>query len=633
MPDFRGALESGRVVLLDGAMGTELYRRGIFINRCYDDLSRTAPNLIREIHQEYRKAGADVLETNTFGANRFRLGGYGLEGAVEEINTAAARLAREVAGDELFVAGSIGPIGLRLEPYGATSRQEAREAFRDQAAALAEGGADLFILETFSDLEEIRQAVAGCRDASELPVIGQMTIQTDRQTTYGDTPEHIARELEGLGVDAVGLNCSVGPAIILEAIGRMSQATDLPISAVPNAGLPKEVQGRKIYMADPEYMASYGRKLVQAGARIVGGCCGTTPAHIREMANQLRAVDPRTSVVVVEPGPESAEVGEGEAVEPVPLGERSVWGRKLAAGEMVTSVEILPPRGADASGMLEACRWLKEAGVDAVNVPDGARAMMRMGVIAASALIEREVGIETVVHYCCRDRNLLGMMSDLVGAQALGLRNMLLITGDPPKMGPYPDATAVFDIDSIGLTNLVSRLNHGQDLGGNPLGEPTSFVIGVGVNPGAVELERELERWHWKVEAGAEFGVTQPVFDVEALVGFLGRIERAGTRIPIVAGIWPLVSLRNAEFLNNEVPGIDVPDRHLERMQRAQEEGKEQARAEGCAIAREMLAEVRDLVEGVQVSAPFGKVRYALDVFAALEGYPSLEELEGRMAG
>ncbi|MEE8446102.1 MAG: bifunctional homocysteine S-methyltransferase/methylenetetrahydrofolate reductase [Gemmatimonadota bacterium] len=633
MPDFRSALESGRVVLLDGAMGTELYRRGVFINRCYDDLSRTAPNLIREIHQEYRKAGADVLETNTFGANRFRLGGYGLEGAVEEINTAAARLAREVAGDELFVAGSIGPIGLRLEPYGATSRQEAREAFRDQAAALAEGGADLFILETFSDLEEIRQAVAGCRDASELPVIGQMTIQTDRQTTYGDTPEHIARELEGLGVDAVGLNCSVGPAIILEAIGRMSQATDLPISAVPNAGLPKEVQGRKIYMADPEYMASYGRKLVQAGARIVGGCCGTTPAHIREMANQLRAVDPRTSVVVVEPGPESAEVGEGEAVEPVPLGERSVWGRKLAAGEMVTSVEILPPRGADASGMLEACRWLKEAGVDAVNVPDGARAMMRMGVIAASALIEREVGIETVVHYCCRDRNLLGMMSDLVGAQALGLRNMLLITGDPPKMGPYPDATAVFDIDSIGLTNLVSRLNHGQDLGGNPLGEPTSFVIGVGVNPGAVELERELERWHWKVEAGAEFGVTQPVFDVEALVGFLDRIERAGTRIPIVAGIWPLVSLRNAEFLNNEVPGIDVPDRHLERMQRAQEEGKEQARAEGCAIAREMLAEVRDLVEGVQVSAPFGKVRYALDVFAALEGYPSLEELEGRMAG
>jgi homocysteine S-methyltransferase len=300
---------------------------------------------------------------------------------------------------------------------------------------------------------------------------------------------------------------------------------------------------------------------------------------------------------------------------------------------MVTSVEILPPRGADASGMLEACRWLKEAGVDAVNVPDGARAMMRMGVIAASALIEREVGIETVVHYCCRDRNLLGMMSDLVGAQALGLRNFLLITGDPPKMGPYPDATAVFDIDSIGLTNLVSRLNHGQDLGGNPLGEPASFVIGVGVNPGAVELERELERWHWKVEAGAEFGVTQPVFDVEALVGFLDRIERAGTRIPVVAGIWPLVSLRNAEFLNNEVPGIDVPDRHLERMRRAQEEGKEQARAEGCAIAREMLAEVRDLVEGVQVSAPFGKVRYALDVFAALDGYPSLEELEGRMTG
>ncbi len=259
--------------------------------------------------------------------------------------------------------------------------------------------------------------------------------------------------------------------------------------------------------------------------------------------------------------------------------------------------------------------------------------MMRMGVIAASALIEREIGIETVVHYCCRDRNLLGMMSDLIGAQALGLRNMLIITGDPPKMGPYPDATAVFDIDSVGLTNLVSHLNHGLDLGGNALGSSTSFVVGVGVNPGAVDLDEEIEHWYWKVEAGAEFGVTQPVFDVEMLVAFLERIEKAGTRIPIVAGIWPLVSLRNAEFLNNEVPGIEVPGRYMDRMARAQETGKEHARAEGCAIAREMLAEVAEFVEGVQVSAPFGKVPYALDVFAALEGYPTLEELEEQMKG
>ena len=637
MPEFREALDSGKVIVLDGAMGTEIYRRGVFINRCYDDLSRTNANLIKEIHTEYRQAGAEVLETNTFGANRFRLRGYGLESEAGPINTAAARLARDVAGDDLFVGGSIGPIGVRLEPYGETSRSEARDAFREQAAALSDGGVDLFLLETFSDLEEIRQAIEGCREAADLPVVAQATIQTDGHTTYGDTPEHIVEELEAMGVDAIGLNCSVGPAIILGAIQRMSGATRLPLAAVPNAGLPREVQGRKIYLADPEYMASYARKLVQAGVRIVGGCCGTTPEHTREMVSQLRAVSPRTPVVTVGKElvgvPGATEVAADAAVEPMPLAERSAWGRRLAAGEMVTSVEILPPRGADATGMLDACRWLKEAGVHAVNVPDGARAMMRMGVIAASTLIEREVGIETVVHYCCRDRNLLGMMSDLIGAEALGLRNMLIITGDPPKMGPYPDATAVFDVDSVGLTNLVSRLNRGLDLGGNALGSSTSFVVGVGVNPGAIDFEREIEHWYWKVEAGAEFGVTQPVFDVETLVRFLERIEKDDTRIPIVAGIWPLVSLRNAEFLNSEVPGIDVPERYLERMRVAQAQGKEEARAEGCAIAREMLAEVSDLVEGVQVSAPFGKVPYALDVFAALDDYPTLEELGERMAG
>jgi homocysteine S-methyltransferase len=475
MPDFREALDSGRVILLDGAMGTEIYRRGVFINRCFDDLSRTDPNLVREVHGEYRKAGAQVLETNTFGANRFRLQGYGLEGHVSAVNAAAASIARDVAGDDLFVAGSIGPIGVRLEPYGATARSEAREAFREQASALSDAGVDLFLLETFSDLEEIRQAIEGCRAASDLPIVAQVTIQPNGETTYGDQPEHIAEAVGAMGAEAIGLNCSVGPAIILAAIQRMAGATDLPLSAVPNAGLPQEVHGRKIYLADPEYMAGYARRLVQAGVRIVGGCCGTTPAHIREMATQIRVVGqraPRVRVGATEGGasPIPVAVRGEEATESTPIADRSAWGRKLAAGEMVTSVEILPPRGTDASGMLESCRWLKGAGVDAVNVPDGARAMMRMGVIAASALIEREIGIETVVHYCCRDRNLLGMMSDLIGAQALGLRNMLIITGDPPKMGPYPDATAVFDIDSVGLTNLVSHLNHGLDLGGNALG-------------------------------------------------------------------------------------------------------------------------------------------------------------------
>lgn len=626
MPDFREALATGEVILLDGAMGTELYQRGVFINRCYDDLSRTSPDLVRDIHTAYRNAGAEVLETNTFGATRPRLRGYGLEDQVGEINRAAASLAREVAGDDLFVAGSIGPLGIRLEPFGPTAREEARAYFLEQAKSLADSGVDLFMLETFSDLAEIHEAIAACRAAADLPIVAQMTIQTDRQTTYGADPEHIGAELEKMGVDAVGLNCSVGPAIILDAIQRLATSTKLPIAAVPNAGLPQDVQGRKMYMASPEYMASYARKLVQVGAQIIGGCCGTGPDHVREIANQIRAVKPRTHHVSVTSAPES-----DGGVEAVPLAERSAWGRKLAAGEMVTSVEILPPKGSDASKMLESCKWLKEAGVDAVNVPDGARAMMRMGVIAASTLIEQEIGIETVVHYCCRDRNLLGMMSDLIGAQALGLRNLLIITGDPPKMGPYPESTAVFDIDSIGLTNLIARLNRGEDLGGNALGTATSFVAGVGVNPSDVDMERELQRWYWKVDAGAEFGVTQPVFDVERLIDFVQEIEKQGTRIPIVAGIWPLVSLRNAEFLNNEVPGIEVPEEILRRMSVAQEKSKEHARAEGCAIAREMLEQVRDIVEGVQVSAPFGRVPYALDGFAALDGYPSLEELEARL--
>ncbi len=636
MPDFRDALATRRVILCDGAMGTELYRRGVFLNRCYDDLSRTSPDLVRQIHAEYREAGAEVLETNTFGANRARLRGFGLEDAVEDINRSAAGLAREVAGEELFVAGSLGPLGLRLEPYGPTSEEEAREIFAEQAVALVAGGADLLVCETFSDIAELRQAVLGCRSAGDLPVATLITIQPDGRTTYGADPADSVEELEALGAEVVGLNCSVGPALMLEAVSRMAERTRLPVAAIPNAGLPREVQGRKMYLAAPEYMASYARKLIQAGARIVGGCCGTTPEHIREMAHQIRAVVPRVprlSVAEERDGPDEgaavvddrkekgAEGQDAEGQAPMPLADRSMWGRKLAAGEMVTSVEILPPKGSDAAAMLDACRSLKVAGVDAVNVPDGARAMMRMGVIAASTLIEREIGIETVVHYCCRDRNLLGMMSDLIGAQALGLRNLLLITGDPPKMGPYPDATAVFDIDSIGLTNLVSALNHGLDLGGNSVGSQTSFVIGVGVNPGAVDLDRELGRWYWKVDAGAEFAVTQPVFDLRQLVAFVERIERERTRIPIVAGIWPLVSLRNAEFLENEVPGIHVPDDVMARMRRAQEEGRESARREGCAIAREMLAEVRDLVEGVQVSAPFGKVEYALDVFAALDAF------------
>ena len=620
-------LDPESVVVFDGAMGTMLYARGVFINQCYDELNTRAPDLVRAVHAEYAKAGAEVLETNTFGANRVKLTQYGLEAQTGDLNRAAARLAREVAGDTCLVAGAVGPLGIRLEPYGPTSLDEARTTFAEQMAALKEGGADLFIIETFGDLEEIGQAVRAARDVDPtMPVVAQMTIGTDGRTPFGASPEDVATWLDGVGADVIGLNCSVGPQGILEGVERMVHVTRRKISAQPNAGMPRDVGGRAMYMASAEYMATYARHLVQAGAKIVGGCCGTTPDHIRAIASGVRPLSPRlgyhksTETEARGRGSEARGNGatvvveETRAIQSVPFAERSKFAAKLAAKQFVTSVEIVPPRGVNADKMLADVASLKSAGVDAVNVPDGPRAQSRMGAVMTSLLIEQRVGIETVTHYCCRDRNLLGMLSDLLGASAVGLRNILLITGDPPKMGPYPDATAVFDIDSIGLTNLVNNLNHGLDPGGNPIGEPTRYAIGVGCNPAAIDPAIELKRFMFKVEAGAEFSVTQPVFDVAQLERFLREID--GVRIPIVAGIWPLVSARNAEFLANEVPGVVVPETVLQRMRKANEKSREHAVAEGIAIAREMLAQVRDTVNGAQVSAPFGKVDLALQVFA-----------------
>jgi homocysteine S-methyltransferase len=608
-PTLRALIDDGRVHVFDGAMGTMLYARGFFLNVCYDELCLKQPKLVTEVHEAYVRAGAEILETNTFGANPVKLASYGLGDETERINRAAAELARAAAAGAASVVGAIGPLGIRIEPFGPTAREEAEVFFRRQVAGLVAGGVDGFVLETFSDTDEIRAALLAVRSVCDLPVVCQMTVGADGLTYYGTAPETFARLLTEWGADVVGLNCSVGPAGMLEGVERVVKATDRPISAQPNAGLPKDVGDRKIYLASPEYMASYARRMIEAGARFVGGCCGTTPEHIKKIRDYVASVVPRHPSVVVPRGQVTAPAGVAAA----PLAERSCWGVKLARGALVTSVEIVPPKGVDPAPMLEQCRALKAAGVDAVNVPDGPRAQSRMGVLPAAILIEREVGIETVIHYCCRDRNLLGMLSDILGAHAAGLRNILIITGDPPKMGPYPESTAVFDIDSIGLTNLVYRLNHGLDPGNNPIGAATRWVIGVGVNPGAVDLERELSRFAWKVDAGAEFAVTQPVFDPEQLERFLGRVERF--RVPIVAGIWPLVSLRNAEFLANEVPGVTVPEAILARMRAAQEGGKEAALAEGVAIAREMFARVRAMVQGVQVSAPFGRVDVALEVF------------------
>jgi homocysteine S-methyltransferase len=599
-------------VLCDGAMGTLLYAKGIFINRSYDELNLSQPDLIRGIHHDYLQAGAEIIETNTFGANSFRLGRHSLADKVREINLAGVRLAREAAKSfDVWVAGSVGPLGTRIEPLGKTSFQEAREAFRQQIEALVEAGVDLLIFETFGYMEEIHQAMLAARDVSaSIPIVAQVTIDEDGNCLDGSDPESFVPKLAEWGADVIGCNCSVGPVAMLDAMERVRAATSLPLAAQPNAGIPRSVEGRNIYLCSPEYMASYARKLVAAGVRLVGGCCGTTPEHIRVMKSALRAGGARGRTA------SAHAVTSQVAPEMVPaasLESRSVLGAKLARGEFVTMVEIVPPKGIDIHKEIEGAHFLKSVGVDAVNIPDSPRASARMSNQALSLLIQREVGIDAILHYTCRDRNVLCIQSDLLGAAAVGIKNLICITGDPPKMGNYPDATAVFDVDAIGLVNIVHNLNRGLDLGGNPIGTGTGFVIGVGANPGLTDLDEEIRRFEYKVEAGAEYAVTQPVFDLRLLENFVHRIEHC--RIPVVAGIWPLVSVRNAEFMKNELR-VSVPDAILERMARAQT--PELARAEGVAIAREMLIAVRQTVQGAQISAPLGRYSSAVDVLEAL---------------
>jgi methionine synthase I (cobalamin-dependent)/5,10-methylenetetrahydrofolate reductase len=599
-------------VLCDGAMGTLLYSKGIFINRSYDELNLSQPDLIRGIHHEYLQAGAEIIETNTFGGNSFRLGRHSLADKVCDINRAGARLAREAAKSfDVWVAGSVGPLGTRIEPLGKTSFQEAREAFRQQIETLVEGGVDLLILETFGYLEEIHQAMLAARDVSKtIPIVAQVTIDEDGNCLDGSDPQTFVSRLEEWGADVIGCNCSVGPVAMLDAMERVRAATSLPLAAQPNAGIPRSVEGRNIYLCSPEYMASYARKFVAAGVRLVGGCCGTTPEHIRVMKSALRVGEARSKAAT---GHVPAGASAPMEIAVVPLEKRSLLGAKLSLGEFVTMVEIVPPKGIDVAKEVEGARFLKSVGVDAVNVPDSPRASARMSNQALSLLIQREVGIDAILHYTCRDRNVLCIQSDLLGAAAVGIKNLICITGDPPKMGNYPDATAVFDVDAIGLVNIVHNLNRGLDLGGNPIGAGTGFVIGVGANPGLTDMDEEIRRFEYKVQAGAEYAVTQPVFDLRLLENFLKRIEHC--RIPVVAGIWPLISVRNAEFMKNELR-VSVPDAILERMARAQT--PELARAEGVAIAREMLIAAKQMAQGAQISAPQGRYNLAVDVLEAL---------------
>jgi homocysteine S-methyltransferase len=607
---------ASRPVLVDGAMGTVLYARGVFINRCYDELNLTDPGLILSVHEEYLQAGAEILETNTFGANRFRLSRHGLAGKVADINAAGVRLARQAVdhlkdkqAGEAWVAGAVGPLGVRLEPLGKTGLDEARAAFAEQIRALAAAGVDLLVIETMSALNEAQQALEAAREAApELPVLVMVTVDDDGNCLDGSSPEHAAALLTEWGADAIGVNCSTGPTTVLTAIESMRAATTLPLAAMPNAGMPRAVEGRNIYLCSPEYMASFARKAIAAGVQFVGGCCGTTPNHTRAMRSAMRAIDAQTRATVTGAAPPITT-----ETPPAPLGARSRIGSLVEQGSFVTLVEIVPPRGINCTKEVEGARVLAQLGVHAINVPDSPRASARMSAQSLCIQIQQHTGIETILHYTCRDRNLLSIQSDLLGASSIGLHNILCLTGDPPKLGNYPDATAVFDVDSIGLVNIVHRLNHGLDIGANSIGASTNFTIGVAANPGVPDIENEIRRFAYKVEAGAEYAITQPVFDLKLLEIFLERIK--GFRIPVIAGIWPLTSLRNAEFMKNDLR-VSMPEEIMLRM--AQTDTADAARKEGILIAQEMLEAVRPFVQGVQVSAPFGRYLAAAEVIASV---------------
>jgi homocysteine S-methyltransferase len=610
MRPFLEALDE-RVLVCDGAMGTMLYAKGVFINRCFDSLNLMSADTVAEIHQDYARAGADVLETNTFGANRIKLRGFGLGDRVREINVEGVRIARKASREQAYVAGAIGPLGVRIEPWGKMGTDEAQSYFREQAEALLEGGVDLFILETFRDLHECGAAIAAVRSVSTLPIVAQMTIEDDGNTLDGTPPEQFAPQLEKYGADVIGVNCSIGPAHMLETVERIASITRARLSAQPNAGRPRDIEGRNIYLSSPEYMASYARRFVLQGVRLVGGCCGTTPEHIRQMKAAIKqataAGSDRTRPGVPSDSPPG--ISDLPTVSLVPRAEKSQLGAALAAGRFATIIQLLPPKGHVGDDLVDQARALKIRGIDVISIPDGPRGP-RMSALSLAVLVQQRAGIETVLQYSCRDRNLLGMQSDLLGAHAMGVRNLVVVTGHARMVGDYPDATGVFDVDSVGLTNVISRLNRGLDIGGQAIGAPTGFHVGVMINPGAENLDSEVRRFEYKVEAGAEFVITRPVFDPATFERLHKRIAPAG--IPILAGLWPFESVLNAEFMANEVPGVLVPEAVLERMRTAEDGAA--ATAQGIAIARETLLAIQGMVQGVHVSAPGGRIEVALAV-------------------
>ncbi len=616
-PPLRPFLEAlgSSLLVSDGAMGSLLYERGVFVTQNFEQLNVTRSEVVRKIHADYLEAGANILQTNTFGANRVRLERHGLVGEVKHFNLAGARIAREVADQRAYVAGSVGPTGLVPGANRARELEEARETFREQCAALAEGGVDAFVIETFRHLDEIGAAIAAAREvAPHIPIVATVTFDSGGTVADGTQPEQVANILRDFGADVIGVNCGDGPQLSLAMAERM-RGPGLPLYVQPNAGLPRNIDGRLLYMATPEYFDVFTRRMIQAGARVVGGCCGTTPEHIRWMAKSARMLGGRTEEEHVE-DPISIQPVTHQGEEPTPLAERSDFAAKVARGEFVVSVEVNPEPGTSAESALAGAKMLLDAGVDIVNVADGPRAMARMSNLAFCALLLERYGIQSIVHVCGRDRNMLGQMAHLLGAHALGLRNLVIITGDPPKVGDYPEATAVYDLDSVGLLHMASQMNRGVDPAGKPLrGGKTAFFCATGFEPGAPDLDKEIARLEAKVAAGAELVMTQPVFQQELLDTVLARI--AHLRVPVMIGVLPLVSYKNAEFLHNEVPGMQIPEAIRERMRKIPP-GPE-ARKEGVRIAREMLFGVRDRVQGAYLMPPLGKFELALEVLEGLK--------------
>jgi len=604
-----------RPLLCDGAMGTVLYARGVSLDACFDVLNVNEPKVVQGIHAEYIAAGADCIQTNTFGANRFKLGVHGMAAGVRDINLRGVKLARDVResmGRDVFVLGSIGPLGKYLAPLGSIEPEEARAAFREQAEGLLEGGVDGFVVETMSDLVEVRLAVEAVRAISDLPIVTTLAFTEEGVTFLGRSPVEVARALRMLPVQALGANCSVGSSVLYDVLEAMlPEAGGLPLVIQPNAGLPSRVGERLMYLSSPTYMADYAARMIAAGARMVGGCCGTTPQHVRAMreavdrhAPQRRPAPPpaRAARVAVEPADPS---GLATAQPPTLLA------RKLDAGEFVVSVELDPPRGHNIEKLVQGAKLLKERGVEIVDINDGSLGRVRMSVLPTAILVREATGLDINMHFTCRDRNLMGIQADLLGAHAMDIRNILAMTGDPPRTGDYVNATAVFDVDAIGLIRVLASMNAGLDATGNSVGEPTAFCVGAALNPAAEEPAREMERFLAKVEAGARWVQTQPVYDLEVLDRFF-----AGTPspVPVVVGLLPLHSSRHAEFLHNEVPGITVPDEVRARMREAGERG---LRA-GVAMGQELIAQVRRRYAGAYLMPSFGRFEVVAEVLEAL---------------